>query len=110
MCFFNVKLSFGPIDMKRKVGTSVAYRVNHVTLTFDLTHDLDLGVFKIAVCNESLFQNKKWCVCVCVCGGGGGGGDRINYCPFVCRLFLNTLFCKKIHRVENSSSLLCNNE
>ena len=29
----------GPIDVKRK-GASVGYWMNHVTLTFDLTHDL----------------------------------------------------------------------
>ena len=49
MCFFKVKQSIGhisgmvgPIDVKRKGGTSVGYWVNYVTLTFDLTHDLDL--------------------------------------------------------------------
>ena len=32
----------GPIDVKRKGGASVGYWMNYVTLTFDLTHDLDL--------------------------------------------------------------------
>ena len=48
MCFFKVKHSIGhisgmvgPIDEKRKGGASVGYWVNYVTLTFDLTHDLD---------------------------------------------------------------------
>ena len=56
MCFFKVKHSImsighisglvGPIDVKRKGGASVGYWVNYVTLTFDLTHDLDLWFFK----------------------------------------------------------------
>ena len=37
----------GPIDVKRKGGASVGYRVDYVTLTSDLTHDLDLGFFKV---------------------------------------------------------------
>ena len=75
MCFFKVKRSIGhisrmvsPIDVKRKGGASVGCWVNHVTLTFDLTHALDLVVskskFEIALFEESV------CVCVCVCGGG----------------------------------------
>ena len=36
----------GPIDVKRKRSASVGYWVQYVTLTFDLTHDLDLGCFK----------------------------------------------------------------
>ena len=46
----------GPIDVKRKVGASVGYWVNYVTLTFDLTDDLDLVVsrskFEIALFEE----------------------------------------------------------
>ena len=49
MCFFKVKHSIGhisgmvgPIDVKRKGGALGGYWVNYVTLTFDLTHDLDL--------------------------------------------------------------------
>ena len=72
--FFKVKHSIGhisgmvgPIDVKRKGGASVGYWVNHVTLTFDLTHDLDLVVsgskFEIALFEESGGE-----------GGGGGGG------------------------------------
>ena len=60
MCFFKVKLSIGqisgmvgPIDVKRKGGASVEYWVDYVTLTFNLTHDLDLVVsrskFEIAL-------------------------------------------------------------
>ena len=59
MCFFKVKHSIGhisgivgTIDVKRK-GAPVGYWVNYVTLTFDLTHDLDLVVsrskFEIAL-------------------------------------------------------------
>ena len=61
--FFKVKHSIGhisgmvgPIDVKRKGGASVGYCVNYVTLTFDLTHDLDLVVskskFEIALFEE----------------------------------------------------------
>ena len=46
----------GSIDVKRKGGASVVYWVNYVTLTFDLTHDLDLVVsrskFEIALFEE----------------------------------------------------------
>ena len=54
MCFFNVKHYFGhisemvsPFDVKRKGSASAGYWVQYVTLTFDLTHDLDLGYFKV---------------------------------------------------------------
>ena len=43
----------GPIDVKRKGGALVGYWVNYMTLTFDLTYDLDLVVsrskFEIAL-------------------------------------------------------------
>ena len=52
----------GTIDVKRKGGASVGYWVNSVTLTFDLTHELDLWFwrsnFKIAVSQELL---SDWC-------------------------------------------------
>ena len=52
----------GPIDVKQKGGASVRYWVNNVTLTFYLTHDLDLWFFKvkfqIAVSEELL---SDWC-------------------------------------------------
>ena len=41
------------IDMK-KGGASVGYWMNYVTLTIDLTHDLDLGFFKIKFRNNSI--------------------------------------------------------
>ena len=50
--FFKVKHYFGhisgmvvPIDVKRKESASVGQWVQCVTLSFDLTHDLDLGCF-----------------------------------------------------------------
>ena len=60
--FFKVKLSIGhisgmvgPIDVKQKGGALVGYWVN-LTLTFDLTHDLDLVVsrskFEITLLEE----------------------------------------------------------
>ena len=52
----------GPTDVKQKGGASVGYWVNYVTLTFDLTCDLDLWFFKvkfkIAVSEELL---SDWC-------------------------------------------------
>ena len=60
MCFFKVKHYFGhisgmvgPIDVKRKGLASVGYWAQYVTLTFDLTHDLDLGCFKVKFRNSS---------------------------------------------------------
>ena len=44
----------GPIDVKRKGSASVGYWVQYVTLTFDLTHDLDLGCFKVTFRNSSI--------------------------------------------------------
>ena len=61
MCFFKVKHYFGhisgmvgPIDVKRKGSALVGYWVQYVTLTFDLTHDLDLGCFKVKFRNSSV--------------------------------------------------------
>ena len=64
-----VKLSFGhisgmvgPIDMKRKGRALVGYWVNNATSTFDLTHDLDLGFFKVKFqnnCTKELLS--EWC-------------------------------------------------
>ena len=60
MCFFNIKHYFGhisgmvgPINVKRWGSASVGYWVQYVTLTFDLTHDLDLGCFKVKFQNSS---------------------------------------------------------
>ena len=59
MCFFNVKHYFGhilemvgPVDVKGKGSASVGYWVQYVTLTFDLTHDLVLGCFKVKFRNS----------------------------------------------------------
>ena len=61
MCFFKVKHYFGhisgmvgPIGVKRKGSALVGYWVQDVTLTFDLTHDLDLGCFKVKFRNSSI--------------------------------------------------------
>ena len=58
--FFKVKHYFGHIsgmvgliDVKRKGSASVGYWAQYVTLTFDLTHDLDLGGFKVKFRNSS---------------------------------------------------------
>ena len=67
MCFFKVKHFIGhisgmdgPIDAKRKGGASVGYWVNYVTLTFDLTHDLDLWFFKVKFQNSFLWGIVIW--------------------------------------------------
>ena len=44
----------GPIDVKRKGSALIGYWVQYVTLTFDLTHDLDLGCFKVNFRNSSI--------------------------------------------------------
>ena len=61
MCFFKFKHYFGhisgrvgPIDVKRKGSVSVGYWVQYVNLTFDLTHDLDIGCFKVKFRNSSI--------------------------------------------------------
>ena len=66
MCFFKVKHYFGhisgivgAIDVKQKGSTSVGYWVYHVTLIFDLTHDLDLGCFKVTFRNSCI--RNCWC-------------------------------------------------
>ena len=58
MCFFKVKHYFGhisgmvgPIDVKRNGSLSVECWVQYVT--FDLTHDLDIGCFKVKFRNSS---------------------------------------------------------
>ena len=44
----------GPIDVKRKGSASVGYWVQYVALTFDLTHGLDHGYFKVKFRNSSI--------------------------------------------------------
>ena len=43
---------FGPIDVKRKWSALVEYWVQYVSLTFDLTRDLDFGGFKVKFRNS----------------------------------------------------------
>ena len=55
----------GRIDVKRKGSALVGYWVQYVTLTFDLTHDLDLGCFKVKFRNSSISRivgliDVKW--------------------------------------------------
>ena len=55
----------GLIDMKWKEGSaSVGYWVNYVTSTFDITHDLDLGFFKVKFRNSCIsgivLIDMKW--------------------------------------------------
>ena len=65
--FFKVKRSIGhisgmvgPIGVKRKGGTLVGYWVNYETLTFDLTHDLDLWFFKVKLQNTFISRMVIW--------------------------------------------------
>ena len=51
--------------MKRKGSALVGYWVQYVTLTFELTHDLDLGCFKVKFRNSSISRivgliDVKW--------------------------------------------------
>ena len=55
----------GRIDVKRKGSALVGYWVQYVTLTFDLTHDLDLVCFKVKFQNRSISRivgliDVKW--------------------------------------------------
>ena len=55
----------GPIDVKRKGSAFVGFWVQCVTLLFDLTHDLDLGYFKVKFRNSSIsgivgLTDVKW--------------------------------------------------
>ena len=60
MWFFKVKTLFwaylrnGWSDVKWKGRASVEWWVWYVTLTFDLTHDLDLGCFKVKFWNSCI--------------------------------------------------------
>ena len=61
MCFFKVQHYFGhisgmvgSIDVERKGRSLVGYWVQYMTLTFDLTHDLDLGCFKVKFRKSSI--------------------------------------------------------
>ena len=65
--FFKVKHYFGhisgmvgPIDVKRKGSASAGYWVQYVTLTFDITHDLDLGYVKVIFRNISISGLLVW--------------------------------------------------
>ena len=50
----------GPIDVKRKGGALVGCWVNYVTLTFDLTHDLHLWIFKVKFQNSCIWGIVIW--------------------------------------------------
>ena len=50
----------GLIDVKWKGGASVGHWVNYVTLTFDLTHDLDLWFFKVKFQNSCIWGIVIW--------------------------------------------------
>ena len=49
-----------PIDMKQKGGALAAYWVNYVALTFDFTHDLDHGFFKVEFPNTCISGIVTW--------------------------------------------------
>ena len=50
----------GPIDVKQKGGASVGFWVNYVISTFDLTHDFDLGFFKVKFRNSCISGIAIW--------------------------------------------------
>ena len=52
--FGHISGMVGRIVVKRKGSALVGYWVQYVTLTFDLTHDLDLGFFKVKFRNSSI--------------------------------------------------------
>ena len=60
--FGHISGKIDPIDVKRKGSASVGYWVKYVILTFDLTHDLDFGCFKVKFRNISLRNCwSDWC-------------------------------------------------
>ena len=63
--FGHISGMVGRIDVKRKGSALVGYWVQYVTLTLDLTHDLDLGCFKVKFWNSSISRivgliDVKW--------------------------------------------------
>ena len=52
----------GPIIVKRKGGASVGCWVNHVTLAFDLTHDLNYWFFKVKFKNSCISGIVIWLI------------------------------------------------
>ena len=61
MCFSKVKhyighisVMAGPMDVKRKRNALVRYWVWYVPLTFGLSHDLDLGCFRVKFRNSCI--------------------------------------------------------
>ena len=52
--FGRISWMVGPIDVKQKGDALVGYWVQYVTLTFDLTDNLDLGYFKVKFLNSSI--------------------------------------------------------
>ena len=42
------------IDVKQKGSALFRYWIKYVTLTFDLTHDLNLGFFKVKIWNNHI--------------------------------------------------------
>ena len=52
--FDHISGMVGPIDVKRKGSALGGHWVQYMTLTFDLTHDLDLGCFKVKFRNSSI--------------------------------------------------------
>ena len=63
--FGHISGMVGRIDVKRKGSALVGYWVQYVTLTFDFTHDIDLGCFKVKFRNSSISRivgliDVKW--------------------------------------------------
>ena len=52
--FGHISGMVGSIDVKQKGSASIGYWEQYVTLTFDLTHDLDPGCFKVKFRNSSI--------------------------------------------------------
>ena len=64
----------GPIGVKRKGSALVGHWVQYVTLTIDLTHDLDLVCFKVK------FRNSSISGIVGLIDVKGKGSELISYC------------------------------
>ena len=58
--FWHISGILGTIDVKWRGSASVGYWVYYVTLTFDLTHDLDLGFFKVKFRKPVFYELSVW--------------------------------------------------
>ena len=82
----------GPSDVKLKAGASVGYWVNYVTLTFDLTPDLDLGFFKAKFPNSWTSRIVIWLIWNEKKANQLDTGLTVWFCPLIRPMILSLKF------------------